>query len=422
VIRLVHFADLHLGIEQYGTLDPATGMSTRIRDFLRVLDVVIAFAVEERVDAVLFAGDAFKNRDPNPTLQRAFAERIRRLTDARIPTVLLVGNHDLPAAVQRATPMDIYHALRLPGIFVARRIELLHLPLRDTTLQVATLPWVPMNQFLSNDQIRALDYVEIERRFRELISQLVREVLGQLDPERPAVFLGHVSIEGATFGNERGILLGRDPVLSSAELGFHEYPLDYVALGHLHRHQVIAARPPIVYAGSLERIDFGEEDEPKGFIVVEIEGGRYPARQVRWQFHTVPARTFFTLRVKVTGPEPMTMIQRALDRAAPEVENAIVKVVVEGQPELTDRIRLSDVRQAVLERGAAQVAAIVREVDRQDRPRIELAPHQATDPVAMLQRWVDFRNLPLNLKPQVIERGRELIQRARESRRQRAGE
>ena len=72
-LRLVHFADLHLGIELHGSPDPATGLSTRVQDFLRVFDAVIDYAVSERVDAVLFAGDAFKNRDPNPTLQRAFA-------------------------------------------------------------------------------------------------------------------------------------------------------------------------------------------------------------------------------------------------------------------------------------------------------------------------------------------------------------
>jgi exonuclease SbcD len=415
MIRLVHFADLHLGIEQYGSLDPSTGLSTRVQDFLRVFDAVVDFAVEERVDAVLFAGDAFKNRDPNPTVQRAFAERMRRLIETRIPTVLLVGNHDLPSAVTRATPVDIYHALGLPGISVARRIELLDLPLRETRLQVVTLPWVPMSPFLSNDEIRSLDQLEVERRFRELVSAAVRQVLSRLDPDRPAVFLGHVSLEGARLGSERGILLGRDPVFSTVELGLHEHPLDYVALGHIHRHQVIAARPPAVYAGSLERVDFGEEHEPKGFVVVEIEPGPYPERRVRWQFHAVPARHFLTLRVKLTAPDPMAVVERVLDREARAIDGAIVKVVLQLQSELADGIRLNDVRLALLRRGAAHVAALVREVEPSDRPRIELTANQATDPLAMLQRWVEFRNLPANVRPLVVERGRELIQRARET-------
>jgi len=414
-LRLVHFADLHLGIELHGSPDPTTGLSSRVQDFLRAFDAVIDYAVSERVDAVLFAGDAFKNRDPNPTLQRAFAERIRRLTEAAIPTVLLVGNHDLPIAQSRATPMDIYQALGIPGIYVARDIRCLLIPLREGQLQVVTLPWIPLNRSLANDEIRSLDREEIERRFRLAVSLGVQEALKELDPAIPAVFLGHLSLEGAKVGGERSIMLGLDPFFSTVELGLHDSPLDYVALGHIHRHQVVAGRPPVVYAGSLERVDFGEEDEPKGFMVVEIGPGRYPEREVKWEFRPVPARSFYTLRVKVSGEEPMASIARAIERNARAISGAIVRVFLELEPEQADLIRLNDVRRALQEHGAAHVAAIVRETDRMTRPRVEIRPEEATDPVTMLQRWVDLHDLPDDRKRQIIERGRELIQRARET-------
>src|SRR4029078_216810 len=82
-MRLLHFGDLHLGVENYGTIDtttgtasqsehcgtidPTPGMSTRIADCLHSLDAIVDRAIAESVDAVLFAGDAFKNRDPHPT-------------------------------------------------------------------------------------------------------------------------------------------------------------------------------------------------------------------------------------------------------------------------------------------------------------------------------------------------------------------
>src|SRR5690348_16714630 len=110
-MKLLHFADLHLGVENYGSLNPSTGLSTRVDDFLHAFDTIIDVAIVEEVDAVLFAGDAFKNRDPSPTLQRMYARRIRRLAEAQIPTVLLTGNHDLPSIMARATAIDIYQAL-----------------------------------------------------------------------------------------------------------------------------------------------------------------------------------------------------------------------------------------------------------------------------------------------------------------------
>ncbi|HJW87988.1 MAG TPA: metallophosphoesterase, partial [Dehalococcoidia bacterium] len=71
-MKLLHFSDLHLGVETYGHIDPATGLSSRLGDFLRCLDVVVDRALEGDVDLVLFCGDAYKSRRPEPTEQREF--------------------------------------------------------------------------------------------------------------------------------------------------------------------------------------------------------------------------------------------------------------------------------------------------------------------------------------------------------------
>ena len=101
-IRLLHFADVHIGMENYGRTDPATGVSTRVVDFLRRLDDMIAYARDHEVDLAIFAGDAFRSRNPTPTFQREFAYRVQDLA-ALCPVVLLVGNHDLPSIERRAS-------------------------------------------------------------------------------------------------------------------------------------------------------------------------------------------------------------------------------------------------------------------------------------------------------------------------------
>ena len=113
-IRMLHFADLHVGMENYGKIDPLTGTSSRVRDFLDRLDELIEHALQHEADLAVFAGDAFKSRDPNPTQQREFAQRIKRLADA-MPTLLLVGNHDMPGMPSKASSVDIFQALDVPG-------------------------------------------------------------------------------------------------------------------------------------------------------------------------------------------------------------------------------------------------------------------------------------------------------------------
>ena len=115
-MRILHFSDLHIGVENYGRIDPQTGLSTRLIDFLSSLDQVVEFALTENVDLVILAGDAYKGRDPSQTHQREFATRLAKLSHAGIPTFLLVGNHDLPSAVSRANAVEIFSTLEVPHV------------------------------------------------------------------------------------------------------------------------------------------------------------------------------------------------------------------------------------------------------------------------------------------------------------------
>ena len=87
-IRLLHFADLHVGMENYGRLDPATGVNGRVLDFLHRFDELIDYGLEREVDVVIFAGDAFKARTPTPTYQRAFARRRRASPPKRLVSAM----------------------------------------------------------------------------------------------------------------------------------------------------------------------------------------------------------------------------------------------------------------------------------------------------------------------------------------------
>lgn len=414
-MRLLHFADLHLGIENYGTFDIRTGLSTRLQDFLATFDEVVDYAIDERVDAVLFAGDAFKHRDPNPTIQREFARRIQRLAQAAIPTVLLIGNHDLPTIEARATAIDIYDILSIPSVYVARRPGLLTIDTGSGPLQVLTLPWLTRHRLLSSlDGVdpRSIPPEEVPRMIREGISGIIGAVARQIDPAIPAVLLAHLSLEGARLGSEQSIMLGEDLVLDSDEL--HVRAFDYVALGHIHQHQQITLRPPTVYAGSLERIDFGEEREEKGFVLVEIGEGGAGERDVRWRFHPVNARRFVTLRITASSDDPLEDVRREIERRASDITGAIVRAYIAIPPEREELLRIDDVRKLIQEAGASYIAKVTRDVEIQMRPRIEIREHGTLDPAKMLEQWLSLRGIPDEQRQKILERGNEIIQADRD--------
>ena len=94
-IKIIHVSDIHFGSgESHGRINPQTGLNVRFEDFVLALTKCVDFALEQSVDVFLFSGDAYKNASPEPIYQKYFAEQMKRLSDAAIKTILVVGNHD----------------------------------------------------------------------------------------------------------------------------------------------------------------------------------------------------------------------------------------------------------------------------------------------------------------------------------------
>ncbi len=389
MIRILHFADLHLGVENYGKVDPATGLSSRVRDFIERLDEVVTFAIDEKVDVVIFAGDAFRDRHPDPTYQRDFARRIGQLSQAGVAVVLVAGNHDLPAMLVKATSVDIFRALDVKNVYVsARKEEVLRLALRKKReLQVATFPYPNRSRLLLADEQRRRSLSEQESFLREQVAQNLTNLAEQIDRDVPAVLAGHMVVLGAELGTEQRMVLGFEP---EALLGTVAHPAyDAVLLGHVHRQQVLRGEcPPVLYSGSLERVDFGDEGQEKGFYLVEIEEGPAGKRQTSYRFVPVHARPFLTLRVEANHGDPMqhalAVIQEAND--AGRLSGAVVRMNLMIRPEDSGLIDLLALRRAL--EGAFFVAGVSVTADEQDPSRVPFrGPLDRLSPLEALERY-----------------------------------
>jgi len=371
MIRFLHLADIHLGMENYGRIDPTTGLHTRLLDFLGALDQAVDYAIAERLDLVVFAGDAYKTRDPTPTQQREFAKRLRRLREAGIPVFLLVGNHDLPNALGRAHTMEIFDTLALEGIRVARRIETHTITTANGPVQIVALPWVTRSLILSKEEFKGRNLDELNQIMLEKIGHALEDEIAGLDPQIPAILAAHGTVFGATYGSERSVMLGQDIVLPRSQI--RNPAFCYVALGHIHKRQVLNDDPPVVYTGSLERLDFGEAEEEKSFTVVRVEAcdstmPGHPAFRATYQFVPVTARQFVTLRVSLKpGDDPTAVTLQAINRAG--VEGAVVRLIVSSPTDFS--LREDEIRRALA--GVYHLAGIQRDVARSDRIRLGAA-------------------------------------------------
>jgi exonuclease SbcD len=380
-IRLLHFADIHVGMENYGHVDSTTGINSRVIDFLRRFDEVIDYGLARDVDVVIFAGDAFKARDPSPTLQREFARRVKRIADAGAPLLLLVGNHDLPAMEKKASSVDIYRTLAVPNVIVGWEEALHRVETKRGPLQIAAAPYPMRQRLMARDEYRGQSVEELDRALQDIVADNIRALAEQLDPALPAVLAGHFTVSGATYGSERSVMIGRDVAVLKSVLADPRW--DYVALGHIHKHQSLQPKgdtPAIVYSGSLERIDFGEEREAKGFCWVEVEKGA-----TTWQFVEVKARPFKTIVADVRQADDVTMAAQA-EIAQHDVSGAVVRVVVRLRAEQEASLREREVR-AVL-KAADTVAAIQKDVERVERARLGGQNPEGLRPLELLERYL----------------------------------
>ncbi|MBN1679407.1 MAG: exonuclease SbcCD subunit D [Anaerolineae bacterium] len=404
-IRMLHFADVHIGMENYGRADPQTGLSSRVVDFLRRMDDMIAYALAHDVDIAVFAGDAFKSRNPNPTFQREFAWRIQDLA-AHCPVVLLVGNHDLPAIEKRASSIEIYDTLRVPNTILGRDYGMQTIETARGPVLVATAPYPVRNHLLRDvDVPHHRTIAEIDALLEQHLDHRLQQMAADANAyDMPRVLTGHFSVSGATLGSERSVMLGRDVTVM---LGTIDDPAwDYVALGHIHKHQCLtlgrAGAPPVVYSGSLERIDFGEEADPKGFVWVELERGR-----AQWTFVEVNCRPFVTLRVDVRrAGDPTQVVLEAIRRH--DVREAVVRVIITADPETDLLLQDRTIQYAIQDAGANHIAAIQRQVERPARMRLGTSP-EGLAPAELLERYLDSKAYSPNRIKVLMEHAQQLF-------------
>ncbi len=383
-IRVLHFADLHVGMENYGRLDPVSGLNGRVMDFLERLDTVIAYAEAHEADLVLFAGDAFRNRNPSPTYQREFAQRIRALSLLGIETVLLVGNHDVPVMTQRASSIEIFGTLAVPHVTVIDKPRLLEIATPRGSVQIAAIPYPVRQRLLTQDQYRSLSQEELDGAVSGVVVQMIDGMAARLRPDIPAILLGHFSVAEARWGSERNIMVGRDVTLPVSALVDPRW--SYVALGHVHQHQNLNPDgvPPVVYSGSLERVDFGEERQSKGFCWVELGMNGAGEPETAWRYVEVAARRFLTLRVDVRKePDPVAALEAAT--AGHDLAGAVVRLVIRMTPDQEPGLRDGDVAPFLADAAYSQIN---REIDRAVRDRLEGVDPDAMVPLKLLERYL----------------------------------
>ena len=405
-MKILHFADAHNGSDMTGPVDAESGLPLRLEDFLKSMDTIAEHVETEGIDLVVFAGDAFKDRNPNPTLEREFARRIQRMASSA-PVVLIVGNHDVPGAFGKAHTLEIYNVLEVGQVYIVDRPRLLEIPTESGVVQVVGIPWPTRHNVMAKEAFQGVPAEEIDKLIADAVAEKIKELAGQLDPELPSILAAHLTIEGGDMGGGTPVGLGGGITLPLEALALEQF--DYVALGHLHRYQRLHDNPPVVYSGSIERIDFGEEMDQKGFVVVTL--GKYEdddlfgnAAFTKDEFIPLKVRDFRTIRVHLDGTDPTDAVLGSIHEE--QIEGAVVRVIIEGTSQ--SAAMLDD---AVIHRALepALRSSVVKNIDREVRMRLDGPSYEEMGPMDLLAAYLESKGTGQEEQERLVQAAEELM-------------
>jgi DNA repair protein SbcD/Mre11 len=403
MVKILHLSDIHLGSGfSHGKINPETGLNTRLEDFVNTLRICIDRAIAEPVDLVLFGGDAFPDATPPPYVHEAFASQFRRLADAKIPAILLVGNHDQHSQGNGGASLSIYRTLVVPGFIVGDTITTHCLATRNGAVQVITLPWLNRSTLLTRPETEGLALPEVNEMLIQKLQPVLEGEIRRLDPQIPTILLAHLMADRASLGAEKFLAVGKGFSIPMSMLVREEY--DYVALGHVHKHQNLnpSNDPPVVYPGSIERVDFGEEKEEKGYILVEVEPGK-----AEWEFCTLPARPFITIEVDISQQEdPLETVLNAI--AQQEIAAKVVRLIYKLRSQQLDLINTSAIDRALLTAHSYSIRPEL--ISQLARPRLpELGVGNTLNPMEALTTYLNNREDLKDIQKELLEAAETLL-------------
>jgi len=310
-VKIVHTADWHVGRTLRGR--------SRADEHRAVLAELVELVDRERADLVLVAGDVFDAAAPPPEAERLVYRTLLDLADSGAQVVVVAGNHDHPRRLDAVAPLLSLGRVTAAGaVAPPERGGVVELGTRSgESARIALLPFLSRRGVVRAEALLRDAADQHQAAYAERIARIVAALCEGASSGAVNLLVGHLLVTGGTLGGgERAAHTVFDYAVPAAV-----FPADlhYVALGHLHRPQRIAAGCPVWYAGSPLQLDFGETTDEKAALVVDVGPSR-PAEVRR-----VPLRTGRRLRTLVGTPEE-------LQAQAGSVDDAYLKVVVRAAP------------------------------------------------------------------------------------------
>ncbi len=313
---IVAVGDVHEGINFGFQIDPDTGLSARVLDIHENFAMTAKFAIANKASLFVVLGDLFDRTHVSPTFREMIRSDVMEpLEKAGIPVWILAGNHDQPRG-KKGTSIDDFRGY--PNVSVYRKPAVEMLEIDGKSVGCIIIPYLHPTHIAELVLENFGKETPIEQSFvlgQELLKKWIQKRVDELDADFKLLF-AHYYVEGARLRETSS------PEVLPGEFSFRKDMIpdvDLAVFGHIHLHQKMHVQgTEVLYCGAVERIDWGEREDKKGFIVIS------PFAEKKWRFEELPTRDMLKIKVEVRDDKPL---QKILD-AIPDVTGKMVRLEV----------------------------------------------------------------------------------------------
>lgn len=386
-MRFFHISDLHIGF-------PLKNGENNF-NFQDTLDFVVEKAKEYKVDALVISGDVFHKRDPEVKDERLFAQFVNALASLGVEILIITGNHEGAPFRERSIHLDLYNELPLSFIHVSKIPEVISIK----GINFLTLPYPFKTNILSKEEYREKSEEEVLSILNRKLLTIIDDLLTEVNDSKN-VLVAHLPVSEGVVGFEQYINFSKEIPLSIEELDREN--IIYFALGHLHKNQILKSKKYnhiFAYPGSLDRLDFGEENDPKGFFFVEINDNIETLEFIQNPY----ARNFYTIEVEDESSFDKVDFEK--------VKKSIVRIVVRGNLEDEGRLKL------LIEKLKETSYVFTQIIDEREQTLPVLSSvYEVKDPIKAIEEYIDKSPDPKlkKLREKILEEARAIMEQINE--------
>ena len=371
-MKIITFADAHIGISTYSTIDPKTNLNTRVLDSLNGIDQIINYAEENNIKYILFAGDMFKNALPSPTLVREINKRIKASAEKGIKWIIQDGNHDVSPLETAKSALDPLSTLKVENV-EHTRFEKTYMI--DNNIRVLVLPTYTTQEEVEN-------------------------ILSKYNDNIKTIVMGHFTSLNAKL-NDWLIASNEDAI----DIKIFQKPnILAVVLGHLHKHQILNTNPLSYYCSSTIRTDFNEEHDKKGFVVLDIDNNY----NVSYIFKEIKTQEFLSVKMDLVGEDDaQANVMAYLNHIKKDLTDKVVRVQLTLDKE--NNIDDNEILEFLKNNNVSYIANISKIFDREQLIRNKDINEQITEEEALREYFKDNSD-----KDEIIKLGLSIINEMKE--------